>query len=295
MSNYILSCCSTADLTQEHFDSRDIHYVCFHFQLDDKVYPDDLGKSISFDEWYQAMADGADTKTSQVNVEEFLEYFEPFLKEGKDILHLSLSSGISGVYNSACVARNVLTEKYPDRKIIVIDSLNACSGYGLLMDKLADLRDEGMDIDTLAKWAEDNKLNIHTWVIATDLKYLVRGGRVSKTSGMVGNMLNICPVITLNVEGKLVSRMKVRTKKKVIQAVADKMKELAQDRADYSEKCYIAHAACYEDAKTLADVVEAAFPKMNGKVQINTIGTVIGSHTGPGTLVLFFWGDERVD
>ncbi|MBE5881340.1 MAG: DegV family protein [Lachnospiraceae bacterium] len=295
MSNYILSCCSTADLTQEHFDSRDIHYVCFHFQLDDKVYPDDLGKSISFDEFYQAMADGADTKTSQVNVEEFLEYFEPFLKEGKDILHLSLSSGISGVYNSACVARNVLTEKYPDRKIIVIDSLNACSGYGLLMDKLADLRDEGMDIDTLAKWAEDNKLNIHTWVIATDLKYLVRGGRVSKTSGMVGNMLNICPVITLNVEGKLVSRMKVRTKKKVIQAVADKMKELAQDRADYSEKCYIAHAACYEDAKTLADVVEAAFPKMNGKVQINTIGTVIGSHTGPGTLVLFFWGDERVD
>ncbi len=295
MSNYILSCCSTADLTQEQFDARDIHYVCFHFQLDDKVYPDDLGKSISFDEFYQAMADGADTKTSQVNVDQFLEYFEPFLKEGKDILHLSLSSGISGVYNSACVARNELAEKYPERKIIVIDSLNACSGYGLLMDKLADLRDEGMDIDTLAKWTEDNKLKIHTWVLTTDLKYLVRGGRVSKTSGMVGNMLNICPVITVDAEGKLAPRMKVRTKKKVIQAVADKMKELAQDRADYSEKCYIAHAACYEDAKTLADLVEDAFPKMNGKVQINNIGTVIGSHTGPGTVVLFFWGDERVD
>ncbi len=295
MSNYILSCCSTADLTQEHFDARDIHYVCFHFQLDDKTYPDDLGKSISFDEFYQAMADGADTKTSQVNVDEFLEYFEPFLKEGKDILHLSLSSGISGVYNSACVARNVLAEKYPDRKIIVIDSLNACSGYGLLMDKLADLRDEGMDIDTLAKWAEDHKLNLHTWVIATDLKYLVRGGRVSKASGMVGNMLNICPVITVNAEGKLVSRMKVRTKKKVIRAVADKMIELAQDRENYSEKCYIAHAACYEDARALADIVEATFPKMNGKVLINNIGTVIGSHTGPGTVVLFFWGDKRVD
>ncbi len=295
MSNYILSCCSTADLTQEQFDARDIHYVCFHFQLDDKIYPDDLGKSISFDEFYQAMADGADTKTSQVNVDEFIEYFEPFLKEGKDILHLSLSSGISGVYNSACVARNELAEKYPERKIIVIDSLNACSGYGLFMDKLADLRDSGMDIDTLAKWAEDNKLKMHTWVIATDLKYLVRGGRVSKASGMVGNMLNICPVISLNVEGKLIPRMKVRTKKKVLQAVADKMKELAQDRADYSEKCYIAHAACYDDAQALADIVEAAFPKMNGKVQINTIGTVIGSHTGPGTVVLFFWGDERVD
>jgi DegV family protein with EDD domain len=295
MSNYILSCCSTADLTQEQFDARDIHYVCFHFQLDDKVYPDDLGKSISFDDFYKAMENGADTKTSQVNVDEFIEYFTPFLEDGKDILHLSLSSGISGVYNSACVARNVLTEKYPDRKIIVLDSLNACSGYGLFMDKLADLRDEGMDIDTLAKWAEDNKLKMHTWIIATDLKYLVRGGRVSKTSGFVGNMLSICPVINLNAEGKLIPRMKVRTKKKVLQAVADKMKELAQDRENYSEKCYIAHAACYDDAKALANIVEEAFPKMNGNVQINTIGTVIGSHTGPGTVVLFFWGDERVD
>ena len=295
MSNYILSCCSTADLTQEQFDARNIHYVCFHFQLDDKVYPDDLGKSISFDEFYKAMENGADTKTSQVNVDEFIEYFEPFLKEGKDILHVSLSSGISGVYNSACVARNMLAEKYPDRKIIVIDSLTACSGYGLLMDKLADLRDEGMDLDTLAKWTEDNKLKMHVWVFTTDLKYLVRGGRVSKTSGVVGGMLNICPVITVNAEGKLAPRMKVRTKKKVIQAVADKMKELAQDRENYSEKCYIAHAACYEDARALADVVEAAFPNMNGKVQINTIGTVIGSHTGPGTVVLFFWGDERVE
>ncbi len=295
MSNYILSCCSTADLTQEQFDARDIHYVCFHFQLDDKVYPDDLGKSISFDDFYKAMENGADTKTSQVNVDEFIEYFTPFLEDGKDILHLSLASGISGVYNSACVARNVLAEKYPDRKIIVLDSFNACSGYGLFMDKLADLRDEGMDIDTLAKWAEDNKLKMHTWIFATDLKYLVRGGRVSKTSGFVGNMLSICPVINLNVEGKLIPRMKVRTKKKVLQAVADKMKELAQDRENYSEKCYIAHAACYDDAKALADIVEAAFPKMNGKVQINNIGTVIGSHTGPGTVVLFFWGDERVD
>lgn len=295
MNNYILSCCSTADLTQEQFDARDIHYVCFHFQLDDKIYPDDLGKSISFEDFYKAMENGADTKTSQVNVNEFIEYFTPFLEDGKDILHLSLSSGISGVYNSACVARNVLTEKYPDRKIIVIDSLNACSGYGLFMDKLADLRDEGMDIDTLAAWAEDNKLKMHTWVIATDLKYLVRGGRVSKTSGFVGNMLSICPVINLNVEGKLIPRMKVRTKKKVLQAVADKMKDLARDGENYSEKCYIANAACYDDAKALADIVEAAFPNMDGKVQINTIGTVIGSHTGPGTVVLFFWGDERVE
>lgn len=295
VNNYVLSCCSTADLTKEQFERRDIHYICFHFELDGKQYPDDLGKSISFDEFYQAMADGADTKTSQVNAEEFVGYFESFLKEGKDILHITLSSGISGVYNSACVARNELAEKYPNRKIIVIDSLTASSGYGLLMDKLADLRDEGMDIDTLAKWVEDNKMKIHAWVFTTDLNYLVRGGRVSKTSGFVGNMLNICPVINVNFEGKLIPRQKVRTKKKVIQAIVDRMIEFAQDRSDYSEKCYISNAACYEDAKAVADILEASFPKMNGKVQINTIGTVIGSHTGPGTVALFFWGDERVD
>ena len=149
MGDYILSCCSTADLTQEHFESRDIHYICFHFELDGKQYLDDLGKSIAFHDFYQAMANGADTRTSQINADEFIQYFTPFLKEGKDILHLTLSSGISGVYNSAMIAKEELAEKYPDRKIYIVDSLAASSGYGLLMDKLADLRDEGMDIDSL--------------------------------------------------------------------------------------------------------------------------------------------------
>ena len=142
MGDYILSCCSTADLTQEHFESRDIHYICFHFELDGKQYLDDLGKSIAFHEFYQAMANGADTRTSQINADEFIQYFTPFLKEGKDILHLTLSSGISGVYNSAMIAKEELEEKYPDRKIYIVDSLAASSGYGLLMDKLADLSDE---------------------------------------------------------------------------------------------------------------------------------------------------------
>lgn len=295
MNNYILSCCSTADLTQKHFDERDIHYVCFHFQLNDTVYPDDLGKSIAFDKFYQAMADGADTKTSQVNVDEFIEYFEPFLKEGRDILHLTLSSGISGAYNSACVARNELTEKYPERKIYVIDSLTASSGYGLFMDKLADLRDEGMDIDSLADWAKEHALYSHAWFFSTDLSFYVKGGRISKTSGFVGNMLNICPLLNVDFEGKLIPRHKIRTKKKVIRAIADKMLEHAENGTDYDGKCYISHSACYEDARALADIVEETFPKLNGKVEIYSVGTVIGSHTGPGTVALFFWGDKRVD
>lgn len=295
MSEYVLSCCSTADLTREHFEERNIKYVCFHYEMDGKQYSDDLGETMSFTDFYQAMRDGADTKTSQINEAEFIEYFEPFLKEGKDIIHFCLSSGITGVVNSANIAKNELEEKYPERKIYIIDTLAASSGFGLLVDKAADLRDAGMNIDELYQWAEDNKMKVHHWVFTTDLTYLIRGGRVSKTAGIVGGVLGICPIINVNFEGKLISRYKIRGKKKVIQETFALMKKHVQDGADYNEKCYISNADCYEDAKALADLIEAYFPKMKGKVLINSIGTTIGSHTGPGTVALFFWGDERVD
>lgn len=295
MNNYILSCCSTADLTKEHFQERNISYICFHFELDGKPYLDDLGESIPFDQFYQAMADGADTKTSQINSEEFIEYFESFLKEGKDIVHVSLSSGISGVSNSARIAKNELKEKYPDRKIYVIDSLLASSGYGLFMDKLADLRDGGMSAEDLTTWAEENKLNCHAWFFSTDLTFYVKGGRVSKVSGFVGNLLNICPLLNMSFEGKLIPRYKIRTKKKAILAIVDKMEELAENGKNYSGKCYISNSACLEDAKEVARLVEERFPKLNGKVEINSVGTTIGSHTGPGTVALFFWGKKRED
>lgn len=295
MSDYVLSCSSTADLTQEQLRERNIQYICFHFELAGKQYMDDLGQSIPLSDFYQAMADGADTKTSQINVEEYEQYFEGFLKEGKDILHLTLSSGISGTINSANIARDSLQEKYPDRKIYVVDSLAASSGYGLLMDKLADLRDGGMGIDELYQWTEENKLKLQHWFFTSDLTYLIRGGRVSKAAGIVGSVLNICPLLNVDYMGRLINRAKIRTKRKVIQATVDKMKELVQDGADYSGKCYISQSACMEDARAVADLVEAAFPKLDGKVVINDIGTTIGSHTGPGTVALFFWGNKRED
>lgn len=295
MGNYVLSCCSTVDLHQEQLDNRDIHYICFHFELGDKQYMDDLGKSIPLAEFYRAMERGESTRTSQINVEEYEQYFEGFLKEGKDILHLTLSSGISGTINSAMIARDALCEKYPERKIYVLDSLAASSGYGLLMDKLADLRDSGMNIDDLYHWAEDNRLNLQHWFFTSDLTYLIRGGRVSKAAGIVGGVLNICPLLNVDYQGRLINRAKIRTKRKVIQATVDKMKKHAQDGADYSGKCYISQSACMEDARAVAELVEAAFPKMQGKVAVNDIGTTIGSHTGPGTVALFFWGDKRMD
>lgn len=295
MQKYILSCCSTADLSAEHFQSRDISYICFHYELDGKQYPDDLGQSIPFDEFYKAMANGADTKTSQVNAEEYEEYFENFLKQGLDILHVTLSSGISGSINSANIARSNLQERYPDRKIYIVDSFGASSGYGLIMDKLADLRDEGKSIDEVHDWVEANKLRLHHWFFSTDLTFYIKGGRVTKTEGMIGNMLNICPLLNMDNLGKLIPRSKVRTKKKVIKTIVERMQEHAQDGVNYSGKCYISQSACYEDARKVADLVEETFPNLNGKVVINNIGTTIGSHTGPGTIALFFWGDERID
>lgn len=295
MSEYIVSCCSTADLSKEHFEKRNIKYICFHYELDGVQYPDDLGQTISFEDFYRKMDEGADTKTSQINEAEFEEYFEPFLQQGKDILHICLSSGITGVVNSANIAKEMLLEKYPDRKIYIVDSLTASSGFGLLVDKLADLRDEGKNIDEVYEWAEKNKLRLQTWFFSTDLKFYVKGGRVTKTAGFVGGILNICPLLNMDNVGRLIPRYKIRGKKKVIQAIFEQMKNFAENRQDYSGKCYMSHSACYEDAKAVATLIEEYFPKLRGKVEINDIGTTIGSHTGPGTVALFFWGDERVD
>lgn len=295
MENYVISCCSTADLSQEHFDAIGVKYICFHFELDGVQYEDNLGKSIPFDEFYSRMANGADTKTSQVNAEEFEAYFRSFLEKGQDILHLSLSSGISGVINSANIAKETLQEEFPDRKIYIVDSLAASSGYGLLMDKLSELRAQGKTIDEVRDFAEANKLNVHHWFFTSDLTFFIKGGRVTKTAGFIGSVLNICPLLNVDYEGKLIPRAKIRTKKKVIQAIVDRMEECAEDGLDYSGKCYISQSACYEDARAVADLIEQRFPKLNGKVEINHIGTTIGSHTGPGTVALFFWGKKRVD
>lgn len=295
MENYVISCCSTADLSQEHFEAIDVKYICFHFELDGVQYEDNLGKSIPFDEFYSRMANGADTKTSQVNAEEFEAYFRSFLEKGQDILHLSLSSGISGVINSAHIAKETLQEEFPDRKIYIVDSLAASSGYGLLMDKLSELRAQGKTIDEVRDFAEANKLNVHHWFFTSDLTFFIKGGRVTKTAGFIGSVLNICPLLNVDYEGKLIPRAKIRTKKKVIQAIVDRMEECAKDGLDYSGKCYISQSACYEDARAVADLVEQRFLKLNGKVEINHIGTTIGSHTGPGTVALFFWGKKRED
>lgn len=295
MKDYVLSCCSTADLTKEQFDRRGIRYVCFHFELGGVQYEDDMGQSVPPEKLYQDMLNGADTKTSQVGVGEYIDHFKRILDEGKDVLHLTLSSGISGTYNSACAARDELLEEYPDRKIYIVDSLAASSGYGLLMETLADKKDAGMGLEELYQWTEEHKLNLIHWFFSTDLTFYIKGGRVSKAAGLIGSVLNICPLLNVDYEGHLTPREKIRTKKKVINRIVEKMEEDAENGTDYDGKCYISQSMCEEDAKAVAKQIEQKFPKLNGKVQIYPIGATIGSHTGPGTVALFFWGNKRVD
>lgn len=293
MAEYYLSCSSTADLSKERFEQRNIRYICFHFELAGRDCLDDLGQSVPPETLYRRMSEGADTKTSQITIGEYEEYFETMLKEGKDVLHLTLSSGISGTYNSACIARDELSVKYPERKIYVVDSLAASSGYGLLMETLADMRDSGMELDALHDWVNENRLRLQHWFFSTDLTFYIRGGRISKTSGFIGSVLSICPLLNVDFEGRLIPREKIRTKKKVIERIVEQMEANAQDGTAYAGKCFISQSACMEDAQAVAALIEERFPKLKGNVEIYPIGATIGSHTGPGTVALFFWGNKR--
>ena len=292
---FILTCCSTADRKREFFESRNIPFVCFHYEIDGTQYLDDLGATIPFDKFYKMIADGAQPVTSQVSVGDYAAFWEPYLKEGKDVLHVVLSSGISGSINSANTARDMLLEKYPDRKLFVLDSLGASSGYGLLVEYMADLRDEGKTIEEVYEWGVENRLHMHHWFFSTDLTSYYRGGRISRTSAALGTILGICPLMNMDDKGHLVPRRNIRPKKKVIEEIVGEMVRHAQNGTDYNGKCTLCQSACLKDAEKVVALVEEKFPNLRGKITINDIGGVIGSHTGPGTVALFFMGDERVD
>ena len=292
MSDYVLSCCSTADVEESFFQEKNISCIFFHFELDGKQYIDDLGKSMPFEDFYRAMADGAMTRTSQPNRQEYFDYFEKFLKEGRDVLHFCLSSGISGALNSAETAAAELRELYPDRKLYIIDTLCASVSIAVMVDKAAEMRDAGATIDEVRDWMEEHKANCHTWFFVTDLTYLIRGGRVSKVSGFVAGMLGICPLMNVNGEGKLSSIEKVRGRKRVVSRIVEIMKARCENGTDYDGKVYISNSVCREDADGVANLIRANFPKVKG-IFISSIGTTIGSHTGPGTVAVCFWGDKR--
>ena len=294
MSEYMIMTDSTVDLPKEYLtEELGVPYIPLTYLIDGQSYEDMIG--LTGEEFFAKVRAGSMPTTSQINPEQAREALEPYLKEGKDILYIAFSSGLSGTYNSIRMAAEELQDEYPEQKLIIIDSLCACMGEGLLVYKAVQLKRAGKSLEEVAAWVEENKLHIMHNVTIDDLFHLHRGGRVSKAAGFFGGMLGICPLLNVDYEGHLTAREKVRTKKKVIQRIVQKMEENAEGGLAYSGKCYICQSECMDDAKAVAMLVESRFPNLNGKVEIYPIGATIGSHTGPGTVALFFWGKERVD
>ncbi len=287
---YRLTTETTCDLPYSYYEERNIAYVGLGFVMKGKEYIEGPHQEIPPAEVYASMRQKEACTTNQANAFRFVEMFEPILQAGEDILHLSFSSGLSGTCQSANQAAEELSEKYPDRRVIVVDSLCASMGQGLLLHFLADNRDNGMSLEDNAAWAEAHKLNVCHWFTVDDLMFLHRGGRVPKTTAVLGSLLGIKPVLHVDNEGHLIAMSKVRGRAASLQALAKRMKEtMTEDPAKAT--VFISHGDCEEEAKQTAAYVE----EMTGaKVKLfNLIGAVIGSHSGPGTIALFFMGNER--
>ena len=293
MKDYKITCCSTCDLSAGHLASLGVAFAKYHYIIDGVDHPDDLFVTSTPDEFYGLIENGALPTTAQVTPEELISLWTPILKEGYDILHIEFSSGLSGGYASALLAQEEIKKSFPDNKVVLVDSLAASAGYGLLVDKAVELKNGGLGLEALATWLEENKLRLRHWFFSTNLQHFKRGGSISGPAAAIGTLLKICPVMDVNCEGKLIIRKKVAGKKKAVKELFDIMCSEAEGGTNYSGKCYISHSKVYGDASELAALVNGAFRKLNGEVEIDNIGTVIGSHTGPGTVALFYFSTTK--
>ena len=287
------SSCNLSDAMIREFG---LHILPLTFMSDGEQYQSyTAGRDSDLKSFFKMMRDGKVFTTSLPNLQQSEDTFESILSQGKDLLYIGFSSGLSGTYQASAALLEELKKRYPERKIFHTDTLAAAMGEGLLVYKAVKLAQEGASIEDVYAWVEENKLRLHHWFFSTDLTFYIKGGRVSKLSGAIGGVLGICPLLNVSNEGKLIPRAKIRPKKKVIFEIVKRMEEHAEGGADYDGKVFLVQSECIEDAEAVADLVKAKFPKMNGVPEITSIGTVIGSHTGPGTVALFFWGDKRVD
>ncbi len=288
MADYIIMTDSSSDLTPELVSETGVKSLALTFLLDGKSYkntPD--GSDIPFDVFYSQLRDKKVVKTSAVNQETFRVFMKTELDAGNDILYIGFSSGLSATYNAGAVVARELSEEYPDRKIYAVDSLAASLGQGLLVYLAAKKKQEGASIDELYSWCEDIKLHVCHQFTVDDLMFLKRGGRVSAVTAVAGTMLSIKPVLHVDNDGHLINISKARGRKASIHALFDKMK--AGFTGEY-KTVFISHGDCIEDASYLASLIRAEW---GIESVIGYVGPVIGAHSGPGTLALFYIGDER--
>ena len=287
MSKFVITADSTVDLPKAFLEEKQVPVVSLSYIIDGATYRD--GEGLTSKEFYDKIREGAMPTTSQVNPEQARDLFEPILKGGTDILHIAFTYGLSGTYNSCRIAAEELSEEYPDRKIVVVDSLCAASGGGMLLYKAIELKEQGKSFDEIVTWVEENKLHVCHDVTVDDLFHLHRGGRVSKASAVVGTIIKIKPIIHVNDEGKLIVIGKERGRKKALQTLVERMEEKSQGFEN--DIVMITHGDALEDAEYVKGLIQDKFGITN--IMINPLGTVIGSHTGPGVIALFYMGNRN--
>lgn len=287
MKEFVIVTDSTTDLPKAYYEEKGVAVVSLSYIMDGVTYEDMNG--LSGKEFFDKIREGTMPTTSQINPEQAKAALEPFVKEGKEVLYIGFTSGLSGSYNSVRIAAEELMEDYPDEKIVVIDSLCASMGEGLLLYKAVELKEQGKTLEEIAQWIEDNKLHVCHDVTIDDLYHLHRGGRVSKTSAVVGTIIKIKPIIHVNDEGKLIVIGKERGRKKAMLSLIDRMEE--KSKGFENNVVMIVHGDAQEDAEFLATEIRERFGIEN--IIINGIGAVIGSHTGPGVVSIFYMGERN--
>lgn len=291
--NFILSCESTVDLPFSYVDGRNIPVIFYSYNVDGKEYIDDMLRDPeALPNFYRMLDSGKLPATSQLNEFQYESFFEEQLQRG-DLLHIALGTGMTQSYQNADRAAKRLREKYPDRKFILIDSLCSSSGYGMLVDYVADMRDNGCSIEETAEWVRDNCQLIHHQFFSTELKHYRRSGRMSGATAMIATILGICPIMRLDDAGRIIAYDKVRGKQNAIKTTLKAMEKHAKDGLNYSGKCFVCHSNCLPEAEETKKAVLEKFHNISGDVRICDIGTSIASHCGPGTVAVFFIGDKR--
>ncbi len=290
MAEYQIITDSTTDISLEMIGDLGVHVIPLCYIMEGKTLHNIPGGG-EMDEhtFYEKLRNGATSTTAQINTEEFLQQFTPVLEAGKDVLYLAFSSGLSGTCQSAMIAKQELQEKYPDRRVEVFDTLCASMGEGLLVYHAAMLQKAGKDMDEVLSWLRENVLHLCHWFTVDDLNHLKRGGRVSAATALVGTMLGIKPVLHVDDEGHLIAVSKVRGRRQSLDALVKKMEETAI--APKEQTVFISHGDCLEDAEYVAEQVRQKMGVTD--IKINFIGPVIGAHSGPGTVALFFLGEQR--
>ncbi len=287
MSSFVIGTCSTSDLPKSYIEKHELLILKFSYMIDHKEYKDgDMDTKTFFD----LERDGKLPTTSQLNPADIIPDFDKILSSGKDLLYIAFSSGLSGSYNNLNLVAQDMRSKYPDRKIVVIDSLCASLGQGLLVDYAVKMRDEGKSIDEVAMWVETNKLGLNHWFTVDSLSHLRRGGRVTGAAAFVGTLLHIKPVLNVDYEGHLIPREKEQGRKRALKCLLEKMEEYIYKPE--GQPIFISHGDDLEAAEKLASMIKNRFPEI-GEIMLNPLGAVVGAHAGPGTIALFFMGKSR--